>query len=439
MNPKPTACVIGGGIAGLSSAVFLVNAGFKVRLIEASPKLGGRAYSFFDKTLNSSIDNGQHIFASWYRDTFEYLKIIGSFDKLTFQKSLEIDFIDLSGKQFKLKCPDMKPPFHLLYGIMTYDALVLKDKLGIIGFVRKIKAGAFEEKKLKSMDTAALFEEAGQSGRLIEAFWKPFIIAVFNAEPENTSAYMFVEMIKMGFLEKGNSELVLPDDYLSNILVDPAEKYLNENGSRVFKTTAVKKLNISDYKIDSLESDSGETVKADYFISAVPFYDFRDLVGSEIFDNEYSNVGNLKYSPILNVHVKFSSPIDNTLKSRFVGILGATVQWIFKVSVDHLCLVISSAKELAEKDKDVIIELCKNELFKCLPELKNNGITGIRVIKEMRATFVPDNVSLDSRPDNKTKFSNFFIAGDWTNTGLPSTIEGAVRSAKKCVNEILNK
>ncbi len=191
MNPKPTACVIGGGIAGLSSAVFLVNAGFKVRLIELSPKLGGRAYSFFDKTLNSYIDNGQHIFASWYRDTFEYLKIIGSFDKLTFQKSLEIDFIDLGGKHFKLKCADMKPPFHLLYGIMTYDALVLKDKLGIIGFVRKIKAGAYSEEKLKRINTAQLFEDAGQSRRLIEAFWKPFIIAVFNAVPEDTSAFMF--------------------------------------------------------------------------------------------------------------------------------------------------------------------------------------------------------------------------------------------------------
>ncbi len=122
----------------------------------------------------------------------------------------------------------------------------------------------------------------------------------------------------MGFLEKGNSELVLPDDYLTDVIVDPAEKYLKENGSCLSKSSGVRKLNISDYKIDSLELVTGESVKADYFISAVPFYDFRNLIGSEIFDNEYSNVGRLKYSPILNVHVKFKGSIDGILRSRFV-------------------------------------------------------------------------------------------------------------------------
>jgi protoporphyrinogen oxidase len=110
MSSKKTVTVIGGGVAGLSAAVFLNEKGFKVKLLEASPKLGGRAYSFFDKEKDLFFDNGQHILAGWYENTFEYLKIIGSYDKLNFQKSLEVNFFNTDKEVFKLKCPDLTPP-----------------------------------------------------------------------------------------------------------------------------------------------------------------------------------------------------------------------------------------------------------------------------------------------------------------------------------------
>src|SRR5436853_168740 len=156
MTDSRSVCIIGGGIAGLSAAVFLKDKDFDVTLIEASPKLGGRAYSFFDKTINDFIDNGQHIFASWYHNTFEFLKIIGSFDKLTFQKQLKVNLADSNGNQYLLKCPNLPPPLHLIAGIMSYGALGFKDKNSIIRLMRKFKK--IPEEKLKDINTDELFE-----------------------------------------------------------------------------------------------------------------------------------------------------------------------------------------------------------------------------------------------------------------------------------------
>jgi len=435
MADKKSVCIIGGGIAGLSAAVFLAEKGFDVTLLEASPKFGGRAYSFFDKTVNDFIDNGQHIFASWYYNTFEFLKITGSFDKLTFHKQLKVRFADSNGSQYLLKCPNLPPPFHLIAGIMSYNAMGFKDKNGIVRLIRNFKK--IPEQNLKCINTDELFNLTRQSEKLVDYFWKPFIIAVFNAEPKDTSAWLFIELIKVGFLQKGGSNLVLPNDFLGNIFVQPAVSYLETKGAKIFKSAGVSKINFKDDRIESLITNDGKEIKSDYFISAVSFYDFKSLIGDEVFSKEFSAVSNLQYSPIVNIHLKFESEINDILKESFIGILNSPIQWVFKVKDNQICIVISSANEVVEMDKEDIIELSKKELYKCLPAFKNVKILRSRVIKEKRATFVPDTESLSARPKNKTKYKNFFIAGDWTDTGLPATIEGAVKSSKNCVSEIL--
>jgi predicted NAD/FAD-binding protein len=205
--------IIGGGVAGLSAAVFLANKDFKVTLIEASPKLGGRAYSFFDKTFGDTIDNGQHILASWYSNTFEFLEIIGSNSKLTFQKQLEVNFIDDKANKYLFKVAKLPPPFHLMIGIMKYGALGFKDQRAVGILVNAVEKSEFSEDKLKEINTDALFKLTKQTDKTIANFWKPFIIAVFNAEPQNTSAYLFCKIIKTGFVEKGGSNLVLSNSF----------------------------------------------------------------------------------------------------------------------------------------------------------------------------------------------------------------------------------
>jgi len=433
---RKSVTVIGGGIAGLSAAVFLAEKDFEVTLYEASPKFGGRAYSFFDKTIDAVIDNGQHILASWYHNTFDYLKIIGSYDKLSFQKQLEVTFIQKGGKQFLLKAPNLPPPLHLAGGILKYGALGLKDKLALVRLVNSIKKGKFQDDELKAINTDKLFNKTGQTEKLIDNFWKPFIVAVFNAEPVGTSAYMFSEMIKLGFLTKGGSELVLPNGFLEDIFVKPALKFLESKNAKVFPGKSVTGINIEKDTVTSIIVENSEEAKSDIYISAVPFFNINDIRSG---NNLLSSRTGLTPSPIVNIHLKFAESIDDIIPGRFAGLLNTKVQWVFKVKDDQLCLVISSAGEIAGMDKDTIIKLAVTELNECFPGIGNNRITASRVIKEMRATFLPDSDSLMKRPECKTAYSNFYLAGDWTDTGLPATIEGAVKSGKTCLNEILKQ
>ncbi len=435
---KRTITVIGGGLAGLSAAVFLTQKGFKVTIIEGSPKFGGRVYSFFDKASGLTIDNGQHILASWYKNTFEYLKLIGSFDKLSFQKQLEVIFADKDSTQYSLKASKLPPPLHLSGGIMGYKALALKDKLAIVKLVNIIKKKKIDTNSLKNINTDKLFQQTGQTKRAINYFWKPFIIAVFNAEPQDTSAYLFSHIIKVGFIEKGGSELVLPEGFLSDIFVDPAISYLMTNGVEILSNKRATGFKFNDNMITALILEDNTEIKTDIYISAVPFFNFKMLLGEESHTKYFSGFKELSSSPIVNIHLKFDKDISSIFKTKFIGLLNTHSQWVFKVTNDQVCIVISSAKEIAEKTKEQIIELAEKELKMCIPEFKDLKVTASRVIKETRATFVPDSDSLKNRPGNRTGISNLYLTGDWIETGLPSTIEGAVKSSKNCVNEIIS-
>jgi hypothetical protein len=228
----------------------------------------------------------------------------------------------------------------------------------------------------------------------------------------------------------------LPNDFLSKLYVEPAVRFLENKNCRVLTNKKVSKINFENNKVNSLILEDNAEIRSDFYISAVSFFDFKNLTGEDVYKRDYSCVEDLKPSPIVNIHLRFDKNIDNIFTERFAGLLNTKTQWIFKVTNDQLCLVISAARDIAEMDKDEIVNMTVKELLACIPKLKNVNIKSSRVIKEMRATFVPDSKSLNARPGSKTNFNNFFIAGDWTDTGLPATIEGAVKSSKNCVNEI---
>lgn len=435
-SPGKSVCIIGGGIAGLSASVFLANEGLNVTLVEASPKLGGRAYSFFDKNLDDWIDNGQHILASWYTNTFDFLKIIGTYDRVKFQQQLEVVFADLNGNRYRFKCPKLPPPFHLMWGLWTYKPLGFRDKIGIFRLLNSVVLEKYSEEELKSMDVAGLFVLTKQSENVINYFWKPFIIAVFNAEPEETSAWQFMKIIKTGFLRRGSSNLVLPKYNLNELYVNEAEKFLYEKKAKILKSARVENIDVKNELIDQI-CLGGVNLKFDYYICAVPFFEFRNLFSGEELNGDLEKLRNLTPSPILNIHFEFEGGKE-IMTEDFIGILNATIQWVFRVNEKRICIVISSAKNLVDKDKDELIELCKEELLKSMPGFINAALTYAKVIKEKRATFLPDNSAVNSRPGIKTKIKNLFIAGDWIDTGYPATIESAVTSSRNCVNEILN-
>jgi squalene-associated FAD-dependent desaturase len=438
----PKVCVIGGGLAGLSSAVFLkhYDADIDVTVIEASPKLGGRVYSFFDKQFGDVIDNGEHILASWYYSTLEMLKIVGTLDKLKFQQQMEVHLADAEGNRYLFKCPKLIPPLHLLSGIWKYRALRFNDRLGLIRLVNFLILRKYQDDELKAINLTELFEITNQPENLVKMFWEPFVLAVFNAKPENVSAWYFANIIRTGFFKKDGANLILPVDTLNRIFIESSEEYLKNRNTSFIMQTRTEKINFNGNMVGSVRLPDASEVRADYYISAVPFFEIENLIGEGIYKENFGDSKNLHESPIINIHHRYiTNRSEEIFPYDFVGLLGTVIQWVFKAGKNHVCLIISGADDYIDSDKNELIELSKRELSACIPGFKNAHFISSRVIKEKRATFLPDIESLTARPANKTKFENFFIAGDWTDTGLPSTIESAVLSGRNCAGEIIKK
>lgn len=442
MNPEKSVTIIGGGIAGLSAAVFLNEKGLKVKLLEASPKLGGRAYSFFDIEKDQFFDNGQHILAGWYENTFEYLKITGSYNKLSFQKSLEVNFFNTEKEFYKLKCPDLTPPWNLITGMLKFKAFSLQDKFALKN-ISKLSDHS-ENTAVSFKNTGLLLKSLKQTGNLLKYFWEPFILAVFNTKPENVSPEIFLNVMKKGFSAKNSSTLVIPDVNLNELLIDRAVDYFSKNKVDILINCRVEKVvtDESENKVKYLIIEDGKEIVSDYYISAVPFFGFKNLFDESIYLKNNFKTENMKTSSIVSVHLFVENEITEEILPAnslgMTGLIGTTVQWLFVRNKKHLSLVISGADELKITDlsHDAILDLCLKDLRDTIPGFDKLKVSGHKIIKEKRATFIPDSLNGDLRIKQKTGYSNFFIAGDWTDTGLPATIESAVTSAKKCVSFI---
>lgn len=425
--------IIGGGLAGLSSAVFLHKKGYKVQLYESSPKLGGRAYAFYDRKKNLYFDNGQHILAGWYENTFDYLRAIGSYNKIDFQKNLEVNFYDTNKSSYNLKTFNLPAPFNLLFGLLNFKALSFSDKLAVLKIYK-----IFTDKNLEHLQNVGeLLRKINQTENLIKYFWEPFILAVFNAKPQNINCKIFLEILKTGFSKKSFSNLVIPKVNLNELFIDSALKYFETNGVNIYKKDKISRIVIENDNVKCLLAESGKEIKSDYYISAVPFFRFTDLFEINDYNRYFENRGNLNSSSIISLHLFFESEIpEDLLKNNsfgMTGLIGTKVQWIFKRNSRHLSLVISASDfldELTDEDNDTIFKNCLNELSQCLSGFEKLTVKDYKIIKEKRATFIPDIKSLKNRPNQKTELQNFYIAGDWTNTGLPATIESAIKSAK---------
>jgi squalene-associated FAD-dependent desaturase len=435
-----TITIIGGGIAGLSAAVFLAQKNFNIRLVEGSPKFGGRAYSFYDKSAERYFDNGQHILAGWYKNTFEYLKLIGTFNKLNFQRALEINFVDRNRDVYKLRCPKVFAPLNIILGLWRFNGFSFWDKIKLINILKIVNKEKYSDEMLSEMTVKELLVLLRQSNNSIVMFWNPFIYAVFNASADNVSAFVFVNVLKIGFTKINHSNLVIPNVDLNNLLINNAIEYLLKNDVEIRNNLTVKEFKVTEDNIEYLLLENGEQVYSDYFISAVSFFSFSKLFETHTFKKYFTETDKLVPSSIVSIHLFFEDDIpENVLENNsfgMTGLLNTNIQWVFKRGRRHLSLVISGAdfeSNLSEKSQDEIYKMCLSELSECLDGFSKLKVTGYKVIKEKRATFIPDISSNNYRCKQKTGIENLFIAGDWTDTKLPSTIESAVKSSKAIV------
>ncbi|PKL82711.1 MAG: hypothetical protein CVV24_08650 [Ignavibacteriae bacterium HGW-Ignavibacteriae-3] len=422
--------VIGGGFAGLSTSVYLSENNCEVTLLEGSPKLGGRAYSIGTDTGFGSYDNGQHILMGCYEETIAFLKKIKTLDKLNFQKNLSIPFLRRGGIIFRLSADKYFYPLNLLHGIMGYKALSLKERFKVIDFFLDLIF--CDSCDLNGITVREWLNCKKQSGNSIKALWEILVVGALNTTVEKASAEVFSSILKKIFLEGNNSAtILLPEVGLSDLYCNDASEYIKEHGGKILLSEKALRFEFENNVLTKIQTDKNIYDKFDSIVFATPAYSFEKIV----FESNCNiSTPEFQYSPIVNVHLKLS---ENPFKERFYGLIDSKIHWVFNHH-SHITLMVSAADRLINMDSEQIIDEFVSELEKYFPIFQREIIVSSKVIKEKRATFIPDIASSASRKDFICCIGNLFVAGDWIDTGLPSTIESAVLSGRMAAHNVIS-
>jgi squalene-associated FAD-dependent desaturase len=423
--------IIGAGFAGLSAGVKLAEAGFEVLVLEARSRLGGRAYSFRDPVTGDVVDNGQHLFIGCYHHTLAFLDRIGCRDKLGFQPVPRVDFIDREGNRSTFACPRLPAPLHTLAGLIRLGGLDLGDKL------RSLRVGLALRKPNGDRDpltVAQWLDLMGQSDRIKKRFWYPMMIATLNEDPEIASARM-MKVVLTEIFNNGvdGARLGIARVGLSDLYTEGARSFIEDRGGQVRADAPVTRIQISRSRVSGVELKTGEHLTADFVVSTIPPEPLNRILPDNLRTGEMSGIERLETSPIVSINLWFDRPV---MEGEFVGLLGTDCQWAFNKNLilgtrseaNQVAVVISAARRFVDSTREQLIAMALSDLKLALPEARAARVIHSTIVKERDATLSHTLESDQLRPGPRTSAENFFLAGDWTRTGLPATIESAVMS-----------
>jgi squalene-associated FAD-dependent desaturase len=435
--------IIGAGFAGLSAAALLAERGARVLVLDARPRLGGRATAFPDRETGEIVDNGQHVMFGCYRDTLAFLDRVGASANVRVQESLAIPFLDVERQRSVLQCPPLPPPLHLLAGVLGWTALPLRDRLSALRLgpaLVRARSGLNRPATSSGATVEGWLRAHGQRPRLIEWLWEPLAVAALNQPIGEAAAEPFVRVLAEMFgPSRRASALVMPATPLDEMYASPARVFVEARGG-VVRTDALTRV-IADHGQVHAVDVRGQRIPAEAVISTVPWHQLRTLF-SEVptpLADIVANASRMASMPIVTVNLWYDRVV---MEEAFVGLPGRSMQWVFDKrrvfgeAASHLSLVSSAAASLAPKTNQELIDLAAREMAASLPGAGNARLVRATVVREKHATF-----SLRAgepvRPATVTPLKNFYLAGDWTDTALPGTIESAVVSGHRAARAII--
>jgi hydroxysqualene dehydroxylase len=427
--------IIGGGFAGLAAGVRLCERGYEVLVLERRNHLGGRAYSFIDSKTGDVVDNGQHLFMGCYRHTIAFLETIGRLDRLKFQERPRVDFLDGEGFT-SFDCPPLPAPLHVLAGLVRMKGLGAGDKLRALNVGRAIKGnGKFSP---DGLTVDQWLDRLGQSSNIKTRFWNPMVIATLNQSPDIASARMLKVVLQEAFAGNSKSANIgISRVGLSDLYTDGATDFIRSHGGDVQTGAHVQKL-IFEHgergRVTAVGLRDGERIEAaDYFISAVPPAALFAMLPDELRSKEFAPLERLGSSPIVSINLWFDRPV---IDREFVGLLGTRSQWIFNKDLilptdkrsNQIAVIISAARDFVDWTRTDLVEMALSDLHQLLPDSRSAVLLHSAIVKEREATLSHTVESDSLRLGPQTSMPNLILAGDWTDTGLPATIESAVMS-----------
>jgi squalene-associated FAD-dependent desaturase len=403
--------IVGAGLAGLSCAVRLIARGVPATLYESANQAGGRCRSLYDERLERRIDNGNHMLLGGNRAAFAYLREIGALDTLETPPQPAFPFRDLeTGERWTLRLNPGRIPWWFFIPSRRVPGSRALDYLAAMGL-------AFAAPE----DTVS--DRLDPNGRLFKRFWEPFAVAVLNTAAEEGSARLLWAVVNETFLKGGEAcRPYIAREGLSTTFIDPALAYLDRHGCPVHLGQRLRGLRLIDQRVTALEfADSVvEIAAADRVVLALPPAAIAQLLPEIPVPGESR--------AIVNAHFRLGNVPATPDGIPFLGLVGGLAQWIF-LRGDVASITVSAGDELAKSASGEIAALLWDEVARAL-DLPDQALPPYRIIKERRATIAQTPDAARTRPGARTGHANLFLAGDWTDTGIPATIEGAIRSGE---------
>ncbi len=416
-----TVHVVGAGLAGLSAAVTLSANGGKVVLHEAAKQAGGRCRSYYDPTLGLTIDNGNHLLLSGNADALGFLKEIGApADALTGPEEAAFDFADLkSGQRWTLRPNAGRLPWWVLSPSRRVPGTRARDYLAPLGILRAASG--------KSEGAGGTIGETMEcTGPLYERLWHPVLLAALNTEPRDSDVGLAARILRETLGAGGRAcRPMVADQGLSYAFVDPALKTLQARGVTMRFGRRLRSLENEGGRVTSLLFADGPEILApgDSVVLALPPWVTSELLPGVPAPREFRSIVNAHFAMV----PKPGSPL-------ILGVVNSLTEWLFAYS-DRYSVTISGADRLLDVPREDLARQIWDEiatLGNLAPELPR-----WQIVKEKRATFAATPAEAARRAPARTAHANLTLAGDWTATGLPSTIEGAIRSGKTAAHALM--
>jgi squalene-associated FAD-dependent desaturase len=443
--------VIGGGFAGMAAATLLQERRHEVLLLERRGVLGGRATSFPDAQSGEDVDNGTHLMIAGYEATLDLVRRAGAGDLLAVQDHLKIDYRDDRGWT-SLDCPPLPAPLHLLAGLVPlrlpwrsrWDAV----RLGLSARVARVP---------RDITLAEWFRRTKQSDATRKLLWDPLATAILNETPERAAAVLFREVFREAFLRtRGAARLVfLRAGY--GRLHERLAAYFRGRGGTVHRRALVESIEIEDGRVRAVRytqrAESRDEIRrgaraqagrveAEAVVAAVPWSALSALVPEPLrAERPFADAARLRGSPIVSIELW----LDRVVVDRpMAGLRDTEVEWVFDKGrlygregpPQHLAFIVSAAHRAVPRPNAELVAAAEGALRRYFPAMADARVVRSLVLREPEATFSCDPEAEALRPGPETPVRGLVLAGDWTDTGLPATIEGAVRSGRAAARRL---
>lgn len=411
MNPG-TIHVVGAGLAGLSAAVRLAESGRRVVLHEAARQAGGRCRSYHDATLDLHIDNGNHLLLSGNHAALDYVGLVGGLSALDGPDEASFDFADLrNGERWRLRPNDGRIPWWIVSPARRVPGTRARDYLGPVGILR-----ASPERPIG--------EAMRCRGRLWETLWHPVLLAALNTEPEISACGLAAPILRETLGAGGrNCRPIIATGGLSAAFVDPALAYLTARGAEIRFGARLRQIETEGGSVRRLRFGEAEIAlePEDAVILAVPPWIAGTLLPTLAVPQDFRG--------IVNAHFRVAPPPGQPL---LLGIIGGLAEWLFAYP-DRISVTISAGDRLFDTSREELATTIWREVAQLIGR-PDDPMPTWQIVKERRATFAATPATLARRPSSAGGYPNLILAGDWTDTGLPATIEGAIRSGEKAAS-----